>query len=196
LIVYLSAGLIRTECAKFSVKLTVPIEVLQRIASRIEIGRRQIRLVISSTGLQTWLLPEMAIDESEHGTDAEDPVVTIPVKLRRCGIETRLVLPGKDDTPPPMPTVHALQDAMAKALAWNASLVTGKVTSMKALAEHEGVTQRHIAHLIQLAWLAPDFVRAIQTGKVPADVTLDRLKAGFPLVWAEQRDVLGFSTYP
>ena len=58
------------------------------------------------------------------------------------------------------------------------------------------VTQRYVAHLIKLAFLAPDIMVAIIRGKVPADLSLDRLKKGFPLDWTEQRTALGFPARP
>ena len=89
-------------------------------------------------------------------------------------------------------TVNGLRDALEKALAWNEELLSGQVASMAAIAKREAVTQRYVAHLIKLAFLAPDIMIAIIRGKVPADLSLDRLKKGFPLDWAEQRATLGF----
>lgn len=79
-----------------------------------------------------------------------------------------------------------------KALAWNEELLSGQAASMAAIAEREAVTQRYVAHLFKLAFLAPDIMTAIIRGNVPADLSLDRLKKGFPLDWAEQRAALGF----
>ena len=64
---------------------------------------------------------------------------------------------------------------------------------MTELAKQNSVTQRYVAHLIKLAFLAPDIVKAIVRGDIPRDLSLDKLKAGFPLDWDEQRSVLGFS---
>ena len=63
---------------------------------------------------------------------------------------------------------------------------------MTELARREKVTRRYIGHLIQLAYLAPDIMQSIAKGLIPADLTLDRLEAGFPLDWEEQRKALGF----
>ncbi len=64
---------------------------------------------------------------------------------------------------------------------------------MSELARQNNVTQRYIAHLIKMAFLAPDIMVAIKQGKVPAGLSLDRLKKGFSLDWEEQRIVLGFN---
>jgi hypothetical protein len=72
-------------------------------------------------------------------------------------------------------------------------LILGDVASMKALAKREGVTQRYIAHLLKLAWLAPDVIQAINAGTFPAHITLEQLKKGIPLEWKAQREAFGLS---
>ena len=64
---------------------------------------------------------------------------------------------------------------------------------MTDLARQNNVTQRYVAHLIKLAFLAPDIIKAILRGDVPHGLSLDKLKAGFPLDLDEQRKFLGFS---
>jgi hypothetical protein len=86
-----------------------------------------------------------------------------------------------------------VQEARAKALEWNEALMCGAVSSMNTLAKREGVTQRYIANLVKLAWLAPDIMQAITRADIPSCVSLDRLKKGFPLDWDQQWKVLGFT---
>ena len=64
---------------------------------------------------------------------------------------------------------------------------------MSELATKHGVTQRYIAHLIQLDWLSPDIIQAIYRGQIPATLSLERLKKGFPPEWDKQWQELGFS---
>ena len=63
---------------------------------------------------------------------------------------------------------------------------------MNRIAVREKVTQRYVAQLLKLAYLAPDIMEAIARGNVPSAISLDRLKEGFPLDWEEQRKGLGF----
>lgn len=113
----------------------------------------------------------------------------IPATLSRRGLEPRRVVAGTNEANGHPRSVNALRDALEKALTWNEQLLGGQIASMAAIAKRESVTQRYVAHLIKLAFLASDIMTAIIRGRVPADLSLDRLKKGFPLDWAEQRAV-------
>jgi hypothetical protein len=50
------------------------------------------------------------------------------------------------------------------------------------------MTQRRIAHLVDLAFLAPDIVQAIVDGRQMATLTADSLiKSRHRIAWADQR---------
>jgi len=120
--------------------------------------------------------------------------LTIPATLKRCGIETKLILSSDDkDERPHVRTLNALQDALRKALVWQEAFLSGKMPSLAAIARQEHVSQRRVAHLLHLAYLAPDIMEAILAGDVPLTLTLSSLKNSIPLDWQEQRKVLGFS---
>ena len=63
----------------------------------------------------------------------------------------------------------------------------------REIAQREDVTQRYIAHLLKLAWLAPDVIQAINGGTFPAHLTLARLKKDLPLDWEAQRKAFGLT---
>jgi hypothetical protein len=104
---------------------------------------------------------------SQLGKEGDDHyVVSVPVQLKRCGIETKFILTNE-----PLPQAHAdsiaaIQSAMKRALHWTDILLTGQASSMQALAKEERITQRYIARLIKLSFLAPDIIEAILQGNV------------------------------
>ena len=64
---------------------------------------------------------------------------------------------------------------------------------MAEIAKQEGVTQRFIAHRIQLAYLAPEIMRQIISGDVPDTLNLEMFKnRRVPLDWQEQRRFFQF----
>ncbi len=171
------------------------IELIKRLISKVVVGRAQIVITVNTASLAEELLGEYVEGQAKTGPDSlVDHTICVPVDLKRCGIETRLVVPSEDQNSilAHYTTIHAIRQAVIKALTWNQALIDGSVGSMTELARQNGVTQRYVAHLLKLAFLAPDIIKVIIRGQVPADLSLDRLKAGFPLDWDEQRKVLGF----
>ncbi len=101
--------------------------------------------------------------------------------LRRRGVEARLVLndtsSGADGT---------LLKNLAQGWAWFEEIKAGM--TMQAIADREGVTQRRVAHLVDLAFLAPDIVQAIVDGRQPATLTADSLiTSRHRPLWTDQR---------
>ena len=96
------------------------------------------------------------LTDDQHWTVDSPLRLAIPVNLPRSGIETRLVVSPSEIPPARLETVTALQKALHKAMVWNQRLLKGEAKTMREIAKDEGVTQRFIAHRIQLAYLAPD----------------------------------------
>ena len=101
--------------------------------------------------------------------------------LRRRGVEARLVLSdtssGVDGT---------LLKNVAQGWVWFEEVKAGM--TMQAIADRESVSQRRVARLVDLAFLAPDIVQAIVDGRQPATLTADSLiKSQYRVVWADQR---------
>jgi DNA invertase Pin-like site-specific DNA recombinase len=160
---------------------------------KITIGREEVNVVVSKMAFLMTLLPNgtQAVEVNDHCSD--EHMMSIPVHLKRCGIETKLVIPnGESFSSAHQSSVTAIQNALAKALEWNQALIAGSVSSMAELARQNDVTQRYIAHLIKMAFLAPDIMMAIKQGKIPSGLSLGRVKKGFSMNWEEQRRVFGF----
>jgi site-specific DNA recombinase len=93
--------------------------------------------------------------------------------IKHRGVEMRLVLNGKDNTAPkPDP---ALIKAIARAHRWFDDLVTGRAQSLAAIAKTESVSDRYVAHLLPLAFFAPDIVEAVLAGTQPPELTAETL---------------------
>ena len=109
------------------------------------------------------------------------PKATGDFTLRRRGVEARFVLgdtsSGVDGT---------LLKNVAQGWVWFEEVKAGM--TMQAIADRESVTQRRVARLVDLAFMAPDIVQAIVDGRQPATLTADSLiKSQHRIVWADQR---------
>jgi hypothetical protein len=126
----------------------------------------------------------------------KDAVVrhVIPARIRRRGVEMRLVLHGGNKGSGDDRVDPALVKAMVRGRKWFEQLASGRVGSLAEIAEAEGVSDRYVGHLIPLAFLAPDIVATILSGTQPVDLTTETLtkRIELPLAWTEQRALLEF----
>ena len=168
--------------------------LLNQVIHRVTIGKREVTITFSRTGLREMIQPTCNGNTTEKSHVQDDKyAITKSVYLKRCGIETKLIV--SEDTPAPAhpETVQAIQKALAKALAWNEALINGQIASMAALAEQENISSQLVTRRMKLAYLAPDIVEAIFKGDVPHTLSLGKLIKSIPLNWEEQRESFGFA---
>jgi len=116
------------------------------------------------------------------------------VRLRRSGREIKMRIDGTDPFGAAKPDARLIK-LLIRASRLNAALVRSDGASFAALAEREGVSRSYFTRLVRLSYLAPDITQAILDGRQPRDLTANKLLAQsrLPLVWDEQRTVLGFA---
>ena len=130
-------------------------------------------------------------------TDAPRPpgrhTITVPAKLRARGVELRFAIegPAADQAPDLDPS---LIKAVVRAHDWWNKLLSGNEGTIADIARTEGVTDRYVRRILDLAFLAPNITTAVLEGRQPVDLTAERLtKPGeIPTDWTGQRRSLGF----
>ena len=136
------------------------------------------------------------ITQEENSKTGKPLELTARVKLRRSGIESKLVyLAGKQPRTHDR-SIKALQEALLKSLQWNEELIAGNIRSIDALIARDNLNPRQVHRLRKLAFLAPDIMDRIITGDVPEPLTLECLKKDFPIDWEAQRTHFGLSHLP
>jgi len=101
--------------------------------------------------------------------------------LRRRGVEAKLLIGD-----PSRAVDRTLLRAVALGWAWFEEIKAG--ATMQAIANRESITQRRVAHLVDLPFLAPDIVRAIVDGRQSPTLTADSLiKSRHRMLWPDQR---------
>lgn len=115
------------------------------------------------------------------------PRLSVPVILRRRGIETKLVL--IDDGR----SVQTMIRALARARRWMMDLLGGVHGSINDLADAYKTNPGYVARHLPLACLSPALVTLILEGRQPVELTtwdlLDRM--AIPSDWSEQARRLG-----
>ncbi len=168
-----------------SLSVSNQIKLRQQTIKQVTVGQKQITLRINLVGLGNHL----GIDYS----DKEFHDIPIPIQLKRCGQEMKVILSSSTHHAINNTTLEAIQKSIAKALIWNKQLVDGQVLSIQEIANIEHLSRSYTTRRLRLAYLAPDIIQDIFNGRLPPDLTLNKLLKGFPLEWKQQRITLGFT---
>jgi hypothetical protein len=117
---------------------------------------------------------------------------TIPVRLRRTGIEKRLLIDGADGTGRRSPD-HSLLRLIAQAHQYHAMLMRGDGRTIAQIAQGSGVTASYVTRILPLGFLAPEILKAILRNRHPIDLNAKRLANDIllPVSWEAQRALLG-----
>lgn len=157
-------------------------EPLEQV-DRVDLGAERIKILINLRDL----LPDEV--QLHH---------TVPMTMRRRGVESRLVIEG-DRAGSGAPGLDpALVKAIARGRQWFQNLVSGRAASLVEIAKAEGITESYVGRLIPLAFLAPDIVESVLAGNQPVHVTTELLtkRVDLPTDWEEQMSLLGFERAP
>lgn len=146
------------------------------LIQRIDIAPGDINIALSAEPLAAALnVDQTRINEALL-------TITAPFQHRKRGVETKLII-GEE----PADIDATLLRNIARAHRYFDLVRSGKTFS--EIAETEGVAKRRVQQLIELAFLAPDVIRAVREGRQPVGMTSDWLKRhAFSPIWSEQRD--------
>jgi len=115
----------------------------------------------------------------------EAMILTAPLRLRRRGVETRIVSGSQVPAPDP-----ALVRILAEAHSWAADLRAGK--ALTEISRKTGHSKSYLRTRLPLAFLAPALQAAILEGRQSPDLSVAKLlRERIPLNWAEQRHRFG-----
>jgi hypothetical protein len=146
------------------------------------------RVQLQSDGITLTLSLDAIIQNSDPDTSPIIITKTIPMQMKRRGIEMRMIVTDIK----PVKTDPTLIRTIIKAHGWLEELLSGKVATLGDIAKREGIDKGAVSRVINLAFLAPDIVEAILVGHQPAAINTQKLvrKINIPINWAEQRRIL------
>ena len=164
------------------------------VVQRIEVRLDRVDIHILPSRLVAWLWDQTSTLATMSAVDERTLILSAPARLRRAGLETRMIVDG-----PVAPGRATRPDAtliklIARAHSFRDKLMQAAVDSLADLARGENLTGSYFTRLVRLAYLAPDITTAIIEGRQPRDLTAQTLlgQSRLPLSWPEQRILLGF----
>ena len=163
-------------------------QLLQSILHRITLQPDAIIMEIDTNGLGEAI----GIETTDTQASAPEPAITnLPIRLRRRGVETKLVLTADPQTTSnPDPGLIRL---IAQAHYFLEQLTNGAARSITDLAAITGTNPTEISRILPFAFLAPDITRTILEGRHPVELTARHLSRieHLPMTWKDQRSALG-----
>ncbi|MBV8338137.1 MAG: hypothetical protein JO358_22455, partial [Alphaproteobacteria bacterium] len=166
--------------------------LLTAVVERIDFRADRVEIRLSPTRLGALL--GVAVTTLPCTTDDATQLLSVPVQLRRCGREIKMVVHRTDPFATAKPDARLIK-LLIKARRFNAALVGSDGVPFAALARRQGVSPSYFTRLVRLSYLAPDITQAILDGRQPPGLSSDKLLAHsrLPLAWHEQRSLLGFA---
>lgn len=171
---------------------------LKSIVYHVIVHQEKVELLVDREGLRRMLLNcggnGVPTAPGRKGPAASDLIhLEFNARLRRAGLEVRLMLPpNSPDTT--SPASQALLKAIARANDWREQLIKGQVAGPSSIAKQTGLDESYVRRILGLAFFSPHIVEVILQGRLPEDLTLERLRAKLPTSWAEQYRILLSST--
>jgi len=170
--------------------------ILSNLVDRIDLLRETVEIRICPDRLPAVLRGETGPQELQHGPNADEPIITftVPARLKRTGMETRLLIDGATGNSRRNPD-HSLHRLLARAYRYNDVVMRSGGKTMTGLAAEADVVRSYFTRILRLSFLAPDIVKAILRDRHPIELSAKRLanELRLPIAWDEQRALLGFS---
>lgn len=143
-------------------------------------------------GIPLWLDAKHQPQSARAGRDECErnlTVLIIPARLKRTGIEMRMVIEDGSESANVDPGLVRL---LLRAHAIRARLLQDPSLTLREIAAEERVSSSYVSRLVRLAFIAPDILTAILNGRHPPHLTANRLMddTRLPLDWRAQRELL------
>ena len=166
--------------------------ILRGLVTRVQVHADRVEVTLDQTGVVLRLNAKDQQRPAHAGRDDRErnlTVLTIPARLKRAGIEMRLVV---DDGSEPANVDPVLVRLLVRVHAIRARLLEAPSLTLQEIAAEKRVSSSYVTRLLRLAFLAPDIVTAILNGRHPPQLTANRLMddTRLPLGWTAQRELL------
>lgn len=168
--------------------------ILLALLARVDIQRECVEIRVLARGLVSILRGEPTSPDRPHKEESTPRTIiwTIPVRLRRTGIEKRLLIDGASHAERRAPD-HSLSRLVAQAHQYQGMLLRGEGKTITQLAQDAGVTGSYFTRVLRLSFLAPEILKVILSDRHPIDLSAKRLAndTRLPVAWDAQRALLG-----
>lgn len=167
--------------------------ILHVLVERVDIRPEAIDVSVHLAALPDVVKPELDIRRLPTRHAGPISVLSVSARLRRTGLETKLLIQGASD-PAHRRADRSLLRLIAMARRFNELVTTGAGLTVTELAIQVGVSRSYFSRIFRLSFLAPEITKAIVQGRQPSELSAIKLMGAgrFACVWSDQRRQLGF----
>src|SRR5215469_3697717 len=101
-----------------------------------------------------------------HCRVADDEILSVPVRLRRCGHEIKMLIECIDPFATANPDARLIK-LLIRARRFNDTLIDGDGVPFAALTKREGVSPSYFTPLVRLSYLAPAIIQPTLDARQP-----------------------------
>lgn len=156
-------------------------EVVKEMVDRVAVEPDQLRVLIKIGTLSVDPDPDASLHE-----------IVKPFRIRRRGVESKVILGSSDNQPGELDP--KLIKLVADVRAWFDRIKAGEITEIRQLADEKGLDLGDVSRFLPLGFLAPDIVEEVVHGRQPLGLTSEKVKRidALPMDWQAQRRALKF----
>jgi DNA invertase Pin-like site-specific DNA recombinase len=158
---------------------------LRELIAKVHCSHTQLELELSRQSLHDLLQvrrPQNTDWPSNLSSATDVLTFRAPVSIRRRGPQMKMVVAGQEQTQPDIKLINAL----VKARGWAQRLTNGRATSIAQIAAEEKVGAAYVSANLPLAFLAPQLVEQVLSGKWSGKGSLLRRLAAIDPSWRNQ----------
>lgn len=145
---------------------------LKELVGRVVLGEALLRIEITQQPLFARLVDDPTAGRSRPN---EAIAIALPCRIKRRGVETRIVIDGPQGLSKQRAPDTALVKAVARGFTWFEDLTAERADSVSTIAKREGLTGRYVARLLEMAFLPPTTIDQVLRGEQPAELLSERL---------------------
>jgi hypothetical protein len=139
------------------------------LVDRIDVQRDTVEIAIRPAAIPEIVSPDFDPKASAETADSDATIIlSIPARLKRVGMETKLLIEGAGGGSRREPDRSMLR-LLAQAHRYREMLLTAQGKTMLELAEEAGVGRPYFCRVVRLGFLAPQLARAILHGRHPPE---------------------------
>ena len=166
--------------------------LLQTLVARIDVRAERVEISIRPDAVSEVVKPD--VDPARLINSGEGLLLqlSVPARVKRTGMETRLIVAAVTDAPRPE-SHRSLLRLLGQARHFADLAVAGGGKTAKELAREAGVSPSYYTRVFRLNFLAPSIVTSILQGRQPIDLSAKRLLLAGEIrpSWAEQIAIMG-----